>query len=515
MKIIGEREAAGLIRDGWTVATGGFVGAGHPEALTSAVERRFVEEGHPRDITLVYAAGQGDRQTRGAGHFAHEGLLKKVIGGHWGAAPRLGQLAVAEKIEAHNWPQGVIAQLYRAIAGNKPGVITRIGLHTFVDPRHDGGCLNRRAGKSDIELVTLAGQDYLFYPSFPIHCVLLRGTTADLNGNISGEEEVLHHDMLAMAQAARNSGGIVIVQVKRLTESGTLNPQLVRIPGILVDYVVLPENPADHWQTYGEEYNPAYVGAIREPQVSFKPLPLDVRKAIQRRAFFELIKLDHPVANLGTGIPAGVGQVAREEGESRFTLTIEAGPIGGTPATFMSFGAATNPEAVVDQAAQFDFYDGGGLDITFLGLAEVDPRGNVNVSRFGDRIAGVGGFINISQTAKHIVFMGTFTAGGLEVAIGNGELKILKEGRARKIVSEVGHLSFNGPYVASLGKDIVYVTERAVFRLFDGHLTLTEIAPGIDLDRDIRALMPDTVRIAPDLKRMDARIFRDRPMREA
>lgn len=513
MRIIRAEEAAALVGNGWTLATGGFVGAGHPEALTSAIERRFLDTALPRDLTLVYAAGQGDRQSRGAGHFAHEGLIRKVIGGHWGAAPRLGQLAVEERIEAHNWPQGVISQLYRAIAGAKPGVVTRIGLHTFVDPRHDGACLNRRAGKSEIEVVTLRGEEFLFYPSFPIHCALLRGTTADLRGNISAEEEALHHDMLAMAQAARNSGGIVIVQVKRLTEAGTLDPNLVRIPGILVDYVVLCEDPAQHWQTYGEEYNPAYTGAIREPEISFRPAPLDIRKVIQRRAFLELARLDNPVANLGTGIPAGVGQVAREEGETNFTLTVEAGPIGGTPATFLSFGAATNPEAIVDQAAQFDFYDGGGLDITFLGLAEADVEGNVNVSRFGERIAGVGGFINISQTARHIVFMGTFTTGGLEVAAGDGRLAILREGTQPKIVERVGHLSFNGPYVAGRGSEVLYVTERAVLRLLDGRLTLTEIAPGVDLGRDVLAHMPKGVAVAPDLALMDARIFREGPMR--
>lgn len=512
MKLVSALEAAALVRDGWTVSTSGFTGSGHAEAVTSALEDRFLKTGAPRDLTLLYAAGQGDRETRGVGHFGHKGMIRRVIGGHWGGAPRVGRLAIDNEIEAYNWPQGVISQLFRAIAGNKPGVVSAVGLHTFVDPRHEGGKLNSRTREDLVELVTLAGRDWLFYPSMPIHCAVLRGTTADERGNVTTEHEAFHQDLLALAQAAHNSGGIVIVQVKRLVKAGTLNPNLVRVPGILVDYVVVCEDPGQHWQTYVEEYNPAYTGEVREPEHVFQPRALDVRKVIQRRAFFELQKLSSPVANLGTGIPAGVGQIAREEGYSDFTLTVESGPIGGTPAAEKSFGASTNPEAIIDQAAQFDFYDGGGLDISFLGLAQMDGHGNVNVSRFGDRVAGIGGFVNISQTAKNLVFMGTLTAKGLELKIGEGRLEIAREGSVRKVVQKVEHLSFNGPFVAGLGIRVLYVTERAVFQLREGQLTLTEVAPGIDIERDILARCGTRVKVATDLINMDERIFFDRPM---
>jgi propionate CoA-transferase len=512
MRTITSKQAADLIQDGWTVCTSGFVGAGHAESISAAIEARFLESGRPRDLTLVYAAGQGDRKTRGVNHFGFAGLTRRVIGGHWRSAPRLGALAIANEIEAYNLPQGVMAHLYRAIAGGKPGVITKLGLHTFVDPRHDGAKINSRASESLVELVTLRGEEHLLYLSFPIHCALLRGTSADPNGNISGEEEAFHQDLLAIAQAARNSGGIVIVQVKRLVGEHELNPNLVRIPGILVDYVVVAERDEDHWMTFGERFNPVYTGAQRAMSASVAPRPLDVRKVIQRRAFLELAKLARPVVNLGVGMPAGVGAIAREEGFSNYTMTVEAGPIGGTPAQDLSFGASADPEAIIDHAAMFDFYDGGGLDISFLGLAEMDGQGNVNASRFGDVIAGVGGFINISQSAKRLVFMGTLTARGLEIKTGNGRLAIVREGVIKKVVQKVQHLTFNGPYTASLGISVLYVTERAVFAIHDGHLTLVEIAPGVDLLRDVLAQLATEVAVAPDLKTMDERIFRDTPM---
>jgi propionate CoA-transferase len=515
MQVITAAQAAALIQDRWTVATAGFVGAGHAEAVTAAIERRFEAEAAPRDLTLLYAAGQGDRGRRGVNHFGHAGLVRRVIGGHWISAPRLGDLVERNEIEAYNWPQGVIAHLFRAIAGGKPGVITRIGLHTFVDPRHDGGRLTPRTTANLVQLLHLNGEEQLLYPSFPIHCGLIRATTADEHGNLTTEHEPFHHDLLAIAQAARNSGGVVIAQVKRLARAGSMNPNLVRVPGILVDYVVVTEDPADHWMTFGEAYNPAYTGEVREPEHAFEPPPLEVRKIVQRRAFLELKKLRQPVVNLGVGMPAGLGVIAREEGHSDFTLTVEAGPVGGTPAQLLSFGASTNPEAIIDHAAMFDFYDGGGIDIAFLGLAELDPMGNVNVSRFGSRIAGVGGFINITQTARRVVLMGTLTADGLEVQAGGGRLSIVREGRVKKLVPKVGHLSFNGPYVHSLGREILYVTERAVFELRDGRLVLTEIAPGLDLQRDVLDACGAPVAVADDLRTMDPRIFTDAPMRHA
>ncbi|MBS0337994.1 MAG: acyl CoA:acetate/3-ketoacid CoA transferase [Proteobacteria bacterium] len=512
MKLISYAEAAALVQDGWTVSTSGFTGSGHPEGLSTAIEKRFLDTGRPRDLTLLYAAGQGDRATRGTGRFGHEGLVRRIIGGHWGAAPRLGALAVANKVEAYNWPQGVMAQMFRAIAGKKPGVISPIGLHTFVDPRYDGGKLNARTTEELVQLLMLKGEECLFYPAMPLHCAILRGTSSDPDGNISMEHEVFHNDVLSLAQAAHNSGGIVIVQVKRMVGRHSIHPHLVRVPGILVDYVCVAEHPEDHWQTYGEDYNPAYTGDRREQPHEVKILPLELRKVVQRRAMFELQKWKRPIVNLGTGMPAGVGQVAREEGLSDFVMTVESGPIGGTPAQPPSFGASANPDAIVSHAEQFDFYDGGGLDIAFLGLAEMDLHGNVNVSKFGDRVAGVGGFINITQTAKEVVFMGSLTAKGVHVKAAGGRLTILKEGTVKKVVHKVEHLSFNGPYTVGKGTRVLYVTERAVFDLRDGRLTLCEIAPGIDLQRDVLDQLAAPVPVAADLKLMDERIFRDAPM---
>lgn len=519
-------DAAALIPDGATVACAGFVGVGHAEALTRAVEQRFLASGHPRDLTLVYAAGQGDRAERGVNHFGHAGLLKRVIGGHWLSAPKLGALVEAEAIEAWNLPQGVIAHLYRAIAGRKPGVVTRIGLHTFVDPRHDGARLTRRTAQSAIEprveLLTLGGEEQLFYPSLPIDVALIRATTADALGNLAGDEEPFHHDLLAIAQAAHNSGGIVIAQVKRIVPAGTLAPAAVKVPAMLVDHLVIADDPLDHQMTFGADHEPAFgaAPASRPPRGagSAAPLPLDVRKIVQRRALLELRAVAprgaaaRPVVNLGVGMPAGLGAVADEEGIGGFTLTVEAGPVGGTPADGPAFGASRWPEAITSHAEMFDFYDGGGLDISFLGLAEFTPEGHVNVSRFGGKVSGVGGFINITQSTRRVVFMGTLVAGGLQVATGDGRLRILQEGRVPKLVPAVQHLSFNGPYVAGLGHHITYITERAVFELRAGRLVLTEIAPGIDLQRDVLAVLGAPVAVADGLKTMDARIFTDLPM---
>ena len=512
-------QAAALISDDDTVVCAGFVGAGHAEAVSRALEARFLADGRPRGLTLVYAAGQGDRLRRGVNHFGHEGLVKRIIGGHWISAPRLGALVQADAVEAWNLPQGVIAQLFRAIAGGKPGVLTPIGLHTFVDPRQDGARLTPRTRASAIEprvtLMTVQGREQLFYPSLPVNVALIRATTADTRGNLSTEEEPFHQDLLAIAQAARNCGGTVIAQVKRIVEAGTLDPNLVRVPGILVDHLVIADDPADHWMTFGEAFNAAYMGQgpRTTATATATATALDLRKIIQRRAFLELRACRNPVVNFGVGMPAGIGPIAHEEGHDDYTVTVESGPVGGTPAQFLSFGASAFPEAVIDQASMFDFYDGGGLDIAFLGLAEFDGHGNVNVSRFGSRVAGVGGFINITQSARHVVFIGTLTAEGLQVQAGDGRLRIVREGRVRKLVPTIQHLSFNGPYVASLGHRITYVTERAVFELRDGALTLTEIAPGLDLQRDVLAVCDAPVVVATDLRTMDPRIFRDAPMR--
>lgn len=511
MKLIKPADAAEMVKDGDVISTTGFVGSLCAEELTIALEKRFQETGHPKNLTLVYSAAQGDGKGKGADHFAHEGMTKRVIGGHWNLSPALGKMAVENKIKAYNFPQGTLSQLFRDIAGKRIGTITHVGLNTFVDPRIQGGKLNDVTKEDLVKVINIEGQERLLYKAFPINVCFIRGTYADENGNISLEREVASIDVLSVAQACRNSGGTVIVQVEKVVKAGTLDPRLVKIPGICVDAVVIGK-PEHHEQYFGcSGFDPALTGEAKVPLESIESPVLNARKIIARRAAMELTP--DTVVNLGIGIPEVISLVANEEGiGSYMTMTVEAGPVGGVPEGGTGFGACVNPEAILDEGYQFDFYDGGGVDIAFLGLAQADKAGNINVSKFGPRIAGCGGFINITQNAKRVLFCGTFTAGGLKIKTGDGKLEILNEGKVKKFLDEVEQITFSGEYAIKTKQPVTYITERAVFELKEDGFYLTEIAPGVDLEKDILSLMEFKPKVDKNLKLMDERIFHDELM---
>jgi len=507
-KVVSLEDAMRVIRDGDTIAVNGFVGYS-PEELLQGLEDRFLKTGEPKNLTIIVAAGIGDGKEKGVNRLAHDGLVRRVIAGHWGLIPKMQKLALAGKIEAYNFPQGVITHMYRDIAGHLPRTITHVGLGTFVDPRLSAGKVNAITTEDLVERITFDGKEYLAYKTMPVSVVFLRGTTADMDGNITMEKEPLMLEMLPMAMAAKNSGGFVIVQVERIADRHALNPRHVKVPGILVDCVVVAK-PENHRQTYSTYYNPAYSGEFKVPTATVEPLPMDERKLVARRAAFEL--RPNMVVNLGIGMPEGVANVANEEGIFDYlTLTAEAGSIGGIPSGGGDFGTATNMDFLNDMHAQFDFYDGGGLDLACLGLAQMDSHGNVNVSKFGPKLAGCGGFINITQNAKKIVFAGTFTAGGTQLAVENGKLKIVQEGSLKKIVREVEQITFSGKTAQQGEQQVFYVTERCVFRLTREGVELIEIAPGIDLEKDLLAQM-EFKPIMKNVRPMDERIFKLPPM---
>jgi propionate CoA-transferase len=508
-KIVTAEDAVRVIRDGDTVALDAFIACCVPEYLIACLEKRFLETGEPKNLTLVYASGIGDGKDKGVNRLCHEGLLKRVVIGHYGLTPKLQALALSNKIEAYNFPQGVLTHLFRDIAAKNPRTLSRVGLGTYVDPRVSGGKVNPRTTEDLVEVVQFDGRDYLAYKTFPIQIAILRGTTADMDGNITMEKETLTLEVLPVAMAAKNSGGFVIVQVERIAERHALNARQVKIPGILVDCVVVA-GAENHPQTYITPYNPAFSCEFKIPTATVEPLAMDERKIIARRAAFEL--KPNMVVNLGIGMPEGVANVANEEGIFDYlTLTAEAGSIGGIPASGLNFGAATNMDCLVDMHQQFDFYDGGGLDLACLGLAQMDQYGNVNVSKFGPKLAGCGGFIDITQNSKKIVFAGTFTAGNIEVGVADGKLKIIKEGGFKKFIKNVEQVTFSAKTAQMNNLQVLYVTERCVFALTQEGVELVEIAPGVDLEKDILAYMD----FQPIIKKpclMDERIFKLPPM---
>lgn len=495
-KLVTAAQAAELIKTGDTVAIAAFAGGvGFPEEICQALEHRFLEHNQPRDLTLFFGSGVGDsgKSSFALNHFGHEQMVGRVIAGHVGLSSALSALIAENKIPAYNLPQGVVTHMIRAAAGGHPGIITHVGLNTFVDPRIEGGRMNSVAQEDLCEVVTIGGKEQLFYKTIPVNVALIRATTADEFGNLSMEKEATLVEALETAQATRNSGGIVIAQVERIAARGSLNPKDVRVPGILVDYIV-KARPENHRMNALVDYNPAFSGELKVPQTQIEPMKPGVRKIIAKRCAQEL--QPNSIINLGIGMPEGVAAIALEEGVSdEVFMTIESGVIGGVPASGLHIGAASNPEAMISHPAIFDFYDGGGLDTAFLGLAQVDKEGNVNVSRFGGRMVGCGGFVNITQNAKTVVFCGTFCAG--------------KDNRGKKFVQNVEQITFSGKYAGSTGQNVLYVTERAVFRLFDGTLELIEIAPDVDIQRDILDFMDFHPRISSSLKIMRREIFCD------
>ncbi len=509
-KMMSAREAAAMIPDQvnvWLVAGGG--GINEPHYFLKELEDYFLEKGHPRNLSLWHSAGIGDKEGGGVDRFAHEGMVCKVVGSHWTWSVRMQEMARQEKIEAYVLPQGTMIQLAREIAGGRPGVITKVGLGTFVDPRVEAGAMNRISREKLTQVMEIGGEEYLLYRSIPIGVTIIRASTADEEGNLTYEREGIIPECLAAAQAAKNSGGIVIAQVKQVVAKGSLKPLDIRVPGFLIDAVVVD---SDQRQSMLTDYDPALSGERRMSTIEkLPPMEHSERKVIARRAAMEAKK--GSIVNLGFGMPAGVASVIDEEGVGEtIKLSVEQGITGGIPAGGSNFGLVYNPEVMLEAASQFDWYDGGGLDLAVLSFAEFDQEGNVNVSRFGDRVNGVGGFINISQSARTVIFVGTFKAGGFKAGFSEDGLEILAEGRVKKAVKQAAQISFSGAYARKRGQRVLYVTERAVFVLTKEGVMLTEIAPGLDLQKDVLEQMDFAPLMAEEIKEMDIRLFRDEKM---
>ena len=497
-------EAAELIAPGAVVAVGGTGSLLQvPETLLAAVEDRWLRDGAPNDLVVVHVMGLGDHEGRGIDHIAIPGLVTRFIGSHFVLSPRQQAVIAANQVEAIGLPAGTISLLYREIAGRRPGLFTDIGLDTFVDPRHQWGRMNTRTTTGLSEVVTLGGQEWLHYPRFDVDVALLRATESDADGNIAMDDEAAIGDNLAIAQAAHNSGGVVIVEVKRCVERGAIPAARVRIPSALVDRVVLTDYPN---QTPITVTDPRRAGATPNQPTTVPGLPFDERKVVARRAAMELH--DGDLANLGVGMANGISYVALEEGFlDRVTLTVEQGIFGGLPGVVLDSGTAINPSAIIDMPSTFDMYDGGSLDFAGLAFAEIDRAGNVNVAVAGGKPIGPGGFIDISQKARTVVFCGTLRGGGLAADVGDGALRIIRDGRYPKFVEEVEYVSFSADRARRTGQRVLYVTERAVFTLGKEGVELVEIAPGVDLRRDILAQMGFTPIMRQVPRPMDRRLF--------
>jgi propionate CoA-transferase len=490
-RVLTPTQAAELIQDGDTVATNGNASILVADCVLKAIEERFQATGHPRDLTVIEPCNAGMKKGTGIERLAHVGLLRRVVASAFPVwdQPRLGRMLVAGDIEGYNLPMGVIYQMLREAGGGRPGVLTKVGLGTFVDPRQGGGRINARTSEELVRLLTIDGDEYLFIPSPCIQVAVIRGTTADESGNIAMEREPLPLGILALATAARNSGGKVIAQVERLATRQSLPPKGVVVPGCLVDAVVVVP---DQEQSAEPSFNPYITGEARRPlgRPSYPPGP---EKGLLRRAILELRGGD--LVNLGVGLPADIpGLLLELNAEDAVTFSTEHGAVGGIPAPMPIFGAHVNPTAILDAPAVFDLYNGGGLDISFLGLAQVDEQGNVNVSKFGGILPGCGGFIDITSRTRRLVFCGMFSAGGPELEVAQGRIRVVREGRVRKFVRQVDQVTLNGQQALERGQDITVVTERCVLRLRPTGWELTEVAPGVDVDRDLLPAMEFTIK---------------------
>lgn len=503
-KQMGIAAAIDLIKDGDGIAVSGFQLCTVARELYLALLERYQATGHPNQLTLMQGAGN-----LGVHDMTAEGLFSRYITGHYANNKKMIEMVNENKIQSYNFPQGVICHMYRAAAAGKLGEITRIGLHTFCDPRLGGGKMNAVTTEELVELTEISGQEQLLYKVPKLDIALVRGTTSDELGNITIEEESAPVDLLDVVMAVKGMGGKVIVQVKNYVSSNSIDRAKVVIPGSMVDAVVVCAEPAqNHLQTPAAFYDPVLAGHHRLDSVGFGHIPLDERKVIARRAAMELAS--NSVVNLGIGIPEGVAAVASEEGlGDRVVLTIESGLIGGIPAGGPHFGSSYNAWAALPMTSQFDYYNGGSLNIASLGFAEVDPTGNVNVSRFGTRIAGCGGFIDISQSTQNLVFSGTMTTGGLSVEVRDGKLNILQEGKRKKFLHHIEQITFSSDFSKMIHQKVLFVTERCVFELTSKGLMLTEIAPGISVEEHILPCMEFIPILSPDLKSMDARLFQE------